>query len=60
LVARSPSRADLAELVVVAQAEPLGIEYAQALHPDRSGAAAGTQARPAGARALMGLAEYEL
>jgi hypothetical protein len=30
----APSRADLAPLVVRAQAEPLGIEYAQALHPD--------------------------
>jgi hypothetical protein len=30
----SPSRADLASLVVLAQAEPLGIVYAQALHPD--------------------------
>jgi hypothetical protein len=30
----SPSRADLARLVVLAQAEPLGIVYAQALHPD--------------------------
>lgn len=30
----SPSRANLAELVVIAQAQPLGIEYAQALHPD--------------------------
>jgi hypothetical protein len=30
----SPSHADLARLVVLAQAEPLGIVYAQALHPD--------------------------
>lgn len=30
----APSRADLAPLVVAAQAEPLGIEYAQALHPE--------------------------
>jgi hypothetical protein len=30
----SPSRADLARLVVLAQAEPLGIEYAQAVHPE--------------------------
>jgi hypothetical protein len=30
----SPSRADLASLAVHAQAEPLGIEYAQALHPE--------------------------
>jgi hypothetical protein len=30
----APSRADLAGLVVLAQAEPLGIEYAQALHPE--------------------------
>jgi len=30
----SPSRADLASLVVLAQSEPLGIVYAQALHPD--------------------------
>lgn len=30
----SPSRANLASLVVVAQAEPLGIAYAQALHPE--------------------------
>jgi hypothetical protein len=30
----SPSRADLARIVVLAQAEPLGIVYAQALHPD--------------------------
>jgi hypothetical protein len=30
----SASRADLAKLVALAQAEPLGIEYAQALHPD--------------------------
>lgn len=30
----SPSRADLAALAVRAQAEPLGIQYAQALHPD--------------------------
>ena len=33
-VACSPSRADLRELVIRAQAEPLGIEYAQALHPE--------------------------
>ncbi len=33
----SPSRADLAALVILAQAEPLGIIYAQALHP-QSGA----------------------
>jgi hypothetical protein len=30
----SPSRADLAPLAVLAQAEPLGIAYAQALHPE--------------------------
>ncbi|HWE08970.1 MAG TPA: hypothetical protein VG325_06430 [Solirubrobacteraceae bacterium] len=30
----SPSRADLAPLTVIAQAEPLGIAYAQALHPE--------------------------
>jgi hypothetical protein len=30
----SPSRADLARLVVLAQSEPLGIVYVQALHPD--------------------------
>lgn len=30
----SPSRADLASLAVLADAEPLGIQYAQALHPD--------------------------
>ncbi|HZE06000.1 MAG TPA: hypothetical protein VE127_12290 [Solirubrobacteraceae bacterium] len=30
----APSRADLAPLVVLAQAEPLGIVYAQALHPE--------------------------
>jgi hypothetical protein len=30
----APSRADLAELVVVAEADPLGISYAQAMHPD--------------------------
>lgn len=30
----SPSSADLAPLVVLARAEPLGIDYAQALHPD--------------------------
>jgi hypothetical protein len=30
----SPSRADLANLVILAQAEPLGIEYVQALHPE--------------------------
>jgi hypothetical protein len=30
----SPSRADLARLAVLAQAEPLGIVYAQALHPE--------------------------
>lgn len=30
----SPSRADLARLVVLAQAEPRGIVYVQALHPD--------------------------
>jgi hypothetical protein len=30
----SPSRADLAPLAVIAQAEPLGIAYAQALHPE--------------------------
>jgi hypothetical protein len=30
----SPSRADLTPLVVLAQAEPLGIVYVQALHPD--------------------------
>ena len=30
----SPSRADLAALVIVAQAEPLGIIYAQAVHPE--------------------------
>jgi hypothetical protein len=30
----SSSRADLAPLVVLAGAEPLGIEYAQAVHPD--------------------------
>jgi hypothetical protein len=30
----SPSRADLAGLVVLAQSEPLGIAYAQALHPE--------------------------
>lgn len=30
----SPSSADLAQLVVLARAEPLGIEYAQALHPE--------------------------
>jgi hypothetical protein len=30
----SPSRANLARLVVIAQAEPLGIEYSQAVHPD--------------------------
>jgi hypothetical protein len=30
----SPSRADLAALVVVAQAEPLGINYVQARHPE--------------------------
>jgi hypothetical protein len=29
-----PSRADLAALVTVARADPQGIEYAQALHPD--------------------------
>jgi hypothetical protein len=33
----SPSRADLAKLVVVAQAEPLGINYVQAVHPDAGG-----------------------
>ncbi len=30
----APSRADLAPLAVLAQAEPLGISYAQALHPE--------------------------
>ncbi|MBV9197502.1 MAG: hypothetical protein JO168_25500 [Solirubrobacterales bacterium] len=30
----APSHADLASLVMLAQAEPLGIVYAQALHPD--------------------------
>jgi hypothetical protein len=30
----SPSRADLAPLAVISQAEPLGIAYAQALHPE--------------------------
>lgn len=30
----APSRADLAALAVRAQAEPLGIHYAQAVHPD--------------------------
>jgi hypothetical protein len=30
----SPSRADLAGLVVLAQSEPLGIAYAQAVHPE--------------------------
>jgi hypothetical protein len=30
----SPSRADLAPLIVLAQSEPLGIQYAQAVHPD--------------------------
>lgn len=30
----SPSRADLAELAILAQAEPLGIIYAQAVHPE--------------------------
>lgn len=30
----APSRANLSELVVVADAEPLGIVYTQALHPD--------------------------
>jgi hypothetical protein len=30
----APSHADLAPLVVLAQAEPLGISYAQALHPE--------------------------
>jgi hypothetical protein len=30
----SPSRADLASLAILADAEPLGIEYAQALHPE--------------------------
>ena len=30
----SPSRADLARLAILAQAEPLGIIYAQALHPE--------------------------
>jgi hypothetical protein len=30
----SPSQADLAQLVVVAEADPLGIAYAQAMHPD--------------------------
>lgn len=30
----SPSRADLASLVTLAQAEPLGIVYVQALHPE--------------------------
>ena len=30
----SPSRADLARLAVLAQSEPQGIVYAQALHPD--------------------------
>jgi hypothetical protein len=30
----SPSRANLAPLIVLAQSEPLGIRYAQAMHPD--------------------------
>lgn len=30
----SPSRADLAELVVMAQSEPRGISYVQAMHPE--------------------------
>ena len=30
----APSRADLAPLAVLSQAEPLGISYAQALHPE--------------------------
>jgi hypothetical protein len=30
----APSRADLAELVIVADADPLGISYVQAMHPD--------------------------
>lgn len=30
----APSRADLATLAVLSQAEPLGISYAQALHPE--------------------------
>lgn len=30
----APSRADLRELVIHAQSEPLGIEYSQALHPE--------------------------
>ncbi|MCW3003100.1 MAG: hypothetical protein JWQ20_2398 [Conexibacter sp.] len=30
----APSRADLVELVVAAEADPLGIAYAQATHPD--------------------------
>jgi ribosomal protein L24E len=29
----APSRADLAQLVTIAQADPLGIAYAQAMHP---------------------------
>lgn len=33
-LACAPSRADLAPLAVLAQAEPLGISYAQALHPE--------------------------
>jgi len=30
----APSRAELAQLVVVAEADPLGISYTQAIHPD--------------------------
>jgi hypothetical protein len=33
-LACSPSQADLRELAIHAQAEPLGIEYSQALHPE--------------------------
>lgn len=54
----APSRADLRELVIHAQAEPLGIEYAQALHPEAGPVLVWERKLDLRVRGLDGLEQY--
>ena len=54
----SPSRADLRQLVIQAQAEPLGIEYSQALHPEAGPVLVWERKLDLRVRGLDGLEQY--
>jgi hypothetical protein len=54
----APSRADLRELVIHAQAEPLGIEYSQARHPEAGPVLVWERKLDLRVRGLDGLEQY--